>query len=103
MESEKEIWIEKALNSLDGIHAAAPPASLHRAVMQRIQAEKYSLKTDRITALPVYRAAAAVLLILSINIFTCVSFSKNMSLKKNMESLAREYSITGSSDAFINL
>ena len=103
MESEKEKWIEKTLNSLDGIQPAIPIAGIHSRIMQRIQTEKFRIVPDTVRPAAIYRAAAPILFIMTINIFTCVIFQKTVNVKKGMESFAKEYSISDTNDSFINI
>jgi hypothetical protein len=103
MESKKEQWIEKALNSLDGIQPAIPAANLQGRIMQRIQAERFRIVPDTVHLATIYRAAAAILLIVAMNVFTCVLFQKNESEKKGLQSFAKEYSISATGDSFLNI
>jgi hypothetical protein len=103
MESEKDIWVEKTLNSLDGIQRAVPAAGFHSRVMQHIQAEKFRLIPDTVPTATIYRAAAAILLIVTMNVFTCVTFSKGVSEKKGLSSFAKEYSLSDTNDGFTNI
>ena len=103
MESEKDIWIKKALNSIDGIEPAIPPVNLHGRVMQRIQAERFRIVPDTVSSATIYRIAAGILLIVALNVLTCVVFSKSITEKKGLQSFAKEYSISSTSDGLLNM
>ena len=103
MESEKEKWIKKTLNSLDGIQPAIPAANMHSRIMQRLQAERFRIVPDAVRPATIYRAAAAILLIMALNIFTCIIFSKSMTEKKGLQSFATEYSISNTSENLLNI
>ena len=103
MEGEKDKWIEKALSSLDGIQQAVPSANMHGRIMQRLQAERFRSVPDSVRPATIYRAAAAILLIMALNIFTCAMFSKNVTEKKGLQSFAKEYSISGGSESLLNI
>jgi hypothetical protein len=103
MNSEKEIWVEKTLNSLDGIQRAVPAGNLHGRIMQRIQAEKFRIIPDTVPTATIYRAAAAILLIVAMNVVTCITFSKSVNEKKGLSNFAKEYSLTDANDSFINI
>jgi hypothetical protein len=99
----KQQWIDKALNSFDGIQPASAPAGMYGNIMQRLQADRLKLVPDTVTPAMFYRAAAAILLIVSMNVVTCVAFGKSVSHEKQLQSFAKEYSLTTSNDAFINI
>ena len=103
MEDEKDIWVEKTLNSINDIKQALPPADLHAKVMQRLQAERFRMIPETVGTATVYRVAAAVALVLAMNVFTCVTFSKHVSEKKGLQSFVKEYSINDSGDSFLNI
>ena len=103
MESEKDKWIEKALNSLDGIQPAIAPQNMHSRVMQRIQAERFRIVPETVNSATIYRIAAGILLIVALNVLSCVAFSKSMTEKKGLQNFAKEYSISGNSDSFLNI
>lgn len=103
MEREKEQWIDKAMNSLNDIQPAIEPANLHRNIMQRIQHERRRIITDVVQAKTIYRAAAAILIIITVNIFTCVSISKSVTKQKQLQSFAKQYSLSDTGDGFLNI
>jgi hypothetical protein len=103
MESEKDKWIEKALNSLDGIQPAIAPQNMHGRIMHRIQAERFRIVPETVNSATIYRIAAGILLIVALNVLTCAAFSKGMTEKKGLQSFAKEYSISGNSDSFLNI
>jgi hypothetical protein len=103
MESEKEIWIEKTLNSLDGIQRAAPSPGLQARIMQRIRDERFRIVPETVHPATIYRAAAAILLIVAMNVLTCIAFSKSVTEKKGLASFAKEYSLSDTNDSFTNI
>ena len=103
MESEKEIWIEKTLNSLDGIQCAIPHTSMQARIMQRIRDERFTIIPDTVHPATIYRAAAAILLIIAMNVFACIAFSKSVTETKGLTSFVKEYSLTETNDSFLNI
>jgi hypothetical protein len=103
MESDKEIWIEKTLNSLDGIQRAVPSTGMQARIMQRIRDERFRIIPDTVHQATIYRVAAAILLIVAMNVFTCITFSKSVTEKKGLTSFAKEYSLSDSNDSFTNI
>jgi hypothetical protein len=103
MERSKEQWIDKALNSLDGLQPAIAPAGMYGNMMQHLQADRLRIVPDAVSKATIYRAAAAILLIVTMNVFTCVVFGKNVSREKQLQSFAKEYSITDNSDGLLNI
>jgi hypothetical protein len=103
MESGKEIWVEKTLNSLDGIQRAVPSAGLQARIMQRIKEEGFRIIPETVHPATIYRAAAAILLIVAMNVFTCIAFSKSVTEKKGLSSFAKEYSLSEANDGLINI
>ena len=101
MEREKEQWINKALNSLEGMEPAVPAAGIHGRIMERIQAERLRIR-EVVSMTTITRAAAAVFLILAVNVFTCITFSKNITHQKQLQSFAKTYSLTDTDDSFLN-
>ena len=103
MEGEKDKWIEKALNSLEGIEPAIPAVNMHTRIMRHLQAERFRIVPDTVSTATVYRIAAGILLILALNVLACVAFSKGMTEKKGLQSFAREYSISDSNEGLLNI
>ncbi len=103
MESGKDIWVDKTLNSINNIKQATPPVGMQAKIMQRLQAERFRMIPDTVASSTVYRIAAAVALIVAMNVFTCVTFSKHVSEKKGLQSFVKEYSINDSGDSFLNI
>ena len=103
MEREKEQWIDRTLNSLDGIQPAIPPSNLQAGIMQRIQAERFRIIADAVQASTIYRIAAGILLIITINVFACVAVSKSVTKEKQLQSFAKQYSISDTGDSLLNL
>ena len=103
MEGEKDKWIERTLNSLEGIQPAVPSANMQGRIMQRIQTERFRIKPDSVRPVTIYRIAAAILLIMALNVFTCAMFSKSVTEKKGLQSFAKEYSISSGSESLLNI
>ena len=103
MERNKEQWIDKALNSLDGINPAVAPTDMYGNIMQRLRTERLRIVPDAASPAAIYRAAAAILIIVTMNVFTCVVFGKNVSHQKQLQSFAKQYSLTDSNDGLLNM
>jgi hypothetical protein len=100
---EKDKWVNETINSLEGLQPAVPPAALYAKTMQRIAAEKFNAMRDTVSLQTIYRIAAAIAVIISLNAYSCVVFSKSQQEKKTVEAFAREYSLTSSSGDLLNL
>jgi hypothetical protein len=95
MNHEKEKWVEEVLASADNIQRARPTAGFYERTLGRIRTEA-SISTDY-----VLRIAAGLLLLVALNVFACVSFSKyNRGGDQPLQAFAKEYSISSSSDIF---
>ena len=103
MERDNGQWIDKALNSLDGIKPADAPPGMYGNIMQRLQADRLHIVPDTVSSATIYRVAAAVLLIITMNVFTCVAFGKNISHEKQLQSFKKQYSISDTSDGLLNI
>jgi hypothetical protein len=102
MEREEQ-WIDKTLNSLEGIQPAAAPAGMYGNIMQRLQADRLKIVPDAVSRATIYRAAAAILLIVSMNVVTCIVFGKSVNHEKQLQSFAKQYSLADSNDGLINI
>ncbi len=100
---EKDKWVNEAMDSLEGIQPAAPPTALYAKTMRRIATEKFAAMHDTVSLQTVYRIAAAIAVIISLNAYSCVIFSKNQQEKKTVEAFAREYSLTSSGGDLLNM
>jgi hypothetical protein len=49
MERSKEQWIDKALNSLDGLQPAIAPAGMYGNMMQHLQADRLRIVPDAVS------------------------------------------------------
>lgn len=93
MNHEKDTWIEGVLLTADGIERAKAPADNYEKIRARITA------ASEIPTGYILRIAAAILLLVAINIFACISFSQT-SRNHNLQAFSQEYGITGSGDPF---
>ena len=84
----KEKWIEDRLSSLDGLKKAEANPYLYSKVMNRM--EKKDAKELRLNPSIVWSMAACVLVVLSINVFTLLHFSK-ATTEMNSNVVAQEY------------
>ena len=93
---EKEKWADEVLASVENIQRAKVSAGFYRQTMNRIKAEAV-ISTDY-----VLRIAAGLFLLITLNVFACISFSKNKSHanSEHLQAFAKEYSITPSSESF---
>ena len=103
MELQKEEWIESTLNSLNGISKAVPPTGFETRIMQRLKAERLRMIPDTVGTATIYRAAAAILLIMTLNVMSCVIFQKNVHEKTGMTSVAKEFAIADGNDPLTNI
>jgi hypothetical protein len=96
MSHEKEQWVEEVLAAADKIQRAKAPSHFYAQTMARIK-EEASVSRDYIL-----RITAGILLLVALNVFACVSFSKNSgaAVKHPLEAFASEYGIAGGGDSF---
>lgn len=96
MSLENEKWAEEVLTSLENIEQAKAPEGFYQRTLSRINAEAV------ISPGYVWRMAAGLLLLITLNVFTCVSFSKNKSHVKSeqLQAFAKEYSLSNDNDNF---
>jgi hypothetical protein len=86
----KENWINKTLESLDGVNRAESDPLLFDKVLQRIQHEKPVIISIR--SRMIWRVAALILVLISFNVFTLVYFAKvSGNSQINVESVGNEY------------
>jgi hypothetical protein len=100
---DKDKWIDGIISSLDGLQPAAPPLALHKKIMQQLDNEKLGAVGNVVSMQTVYRVAAAIAVIISINAYSCIVFSKNQEEKKTVEAFEREYSLTSSASDWTNI
>ena len=96
MSREKEIWTDEVLSSLDNIQRAKVSEGFYQKTKNRIKAEAV-ISTDY-----VLRIAAGLLLLITLNVFACISFSKNINHanSEQLQAFAKEYSLQNGSDSF---
>jgi len=96
MSLENEKWTEDVLSSVEGINRAKISAGFYQKTLNRLK-EEVAVSTDYIL-----RMAAGLLLLITLNVFTCVSFSKNKSHIKSeqLHAFAKEYSLSNDNDNF---
>jgi hypothetical protein len=86
----KENWINKTLESLDGVNRAEGDPILFDKAMQRIQHGNPT--TISIRSRMIWRVAALILVLISFNVFSLVYFSKTSGNSQiNVKSVANEY------------
>ena len=86
----KEQWINKTMESLDGASRAVMNPLIREKILQGIHAPRQ--ETDSVKFSLVCKIAAAVLLLISLNIFTLVYFNKASASKQDTtKSVAGEY------------
>lgn len=96
MKLGKEKWVETVLASAEGIQRARASAHFYDNTISRIK-EEATVSSDY-----VLRIAAGLMLVVALNVFACISFSKSKDSNQNacLMAFAKEYSINGSSDNF---
>lgn len=92
MNPEKEKWAEAVLASVDNIQRAKASAVFYQKTMDRIKAEAI------ISTGYVLRVAAGLFLLITLNVFACVSFSKENN--QSLQAFAKEYGISSTTDTF---
>lgn len=103
MESGQNKWVEQALNSLEGINTAVPPKGLPGRIMQRLQAERFRMLPATVSNTAIYRAAAAILLIVTINVFACINYNKISTERKGMQGIANSLLMQGNDEELVNM
>jgi len=100
MNPEKDMWINEALDSIEGIQPAQSENNFYDKVMQRIESGNRITASETISMANVYKIAAAILLIVTLNAFTCINFSKSKVEQQNLTAFAHEFSLTGNNYNF---
>jgi len=92
MNPEKEKWAEEVIASVDNIQRAKVSAAFYQKTMDRLKAEAI------ISTGYVLRIAAGLFLLITLNVFACVSFSKENN--QSLQAFAKEYGIFSTTDTF---
>jgi hypothetical protein len=103
MENDKENWVTESLNSIEGLQRAQSPDTIYRKVMERIQSERFRIVPDTVPMGTVYRAAAAIAMIVALNTFSCIMFSKSKNEQKQLQAFMKEYSLSINNDGILNM
>lgn len=84
MNTQKENWIDAALNSLDGKQPATPPADLYERIIDRKNTLSLK-KTLRVRMTPAQRwtVAASIALLLFVNVITCIKMKQQFAGRSN--------------------
>jgi hypothetical protein len=86
----KEEWINKAMESLDGINRAESDPVIFEKVLHRVQHQNPAVIS--MYSRKIWKAAALILLLISFNVFTLVYFGKTSGNSQNTaKSVANEY------------
>ncbi len=86
----KEKQIQETLESIDSISRAEVPFDLGNKILQRVQ--KQNGKISLIKTKMIWRAAACVVVLVGMNIFSLVHFSKSkVESLENSNPIATEY------------
>ena len=86
----KEEWINKTMESLEGMNRAESDPLLFDKVLQRIQ--NHQPKVFSIHKQMIWKAAALILILISMNVFTLIFFSRSgHHIENNVKSVADEY------------
>lgn len=95
MGSQKDIWADSVLQAAESIERAKAPDGFYTRTLSRIKSE-----TTYTTGV-VLKVAASVLLLVAINVSTCLSTDKSATQNQQaIESFANDYSLTGNSYNF---
>ena len=93
----KEQWTERVMESLDGAGRASMDQSVKEKILKGMQdagsvSHEPRVVTETITLSRVMKIAAVIMLLISLNVFTMVYFSKSSSGRANAaKSVASEY------------
>jgi hypothetical protein len=84
MNTQKENWIDAALNSLDGIQRATPPADLYERILDR-KNQSLPKRALRVSMTPTQRwlVAASIALLLFVNVLTCLKMKQEFAAHQN--------------------
>jgi hypothetical protein len=85
----KEDWINKTMESLDGINRAESDPLLFDKVLKRIQHD--NLAVISIRSRLVWRIAALILILITFNVFTLVYSKTSGNSQNTAKSVANEY------------
>ena len=85
----KEIWTNKAMQSLDGIGRVGLDTFQQEKILQNIQIPKPLNPTFRYTL--VWKFAAIILLLVSLNIISILHFSGSNTTQNPVKNVASEY------------
>lgn len=79
----KENWIDAALNSLDGIERATPPADLYARILERQNTPRQNALRVRMTPPQRWMVAASIALLLFVNVLTCLKMQQQFAGRAN--------------------
>lgn len=94
MKTEKEKWVYETTESLEGIQRAQVNEGLHRKIMEGVTSMKLN-RFEMVSPATVWRMAAGLFIIITLNVVTCIAFSKNRPHTENdsLWAFAREFSM----------
>ena len=97
MKSKKDVWIEEALGSLNGIERAKADSAIYQKIMSRVSEVRGI--SNIVPQSTVWRIAAALFVVVALNAFTCIMVSQTSQGTKNEElkAFASEYGISSNS------
>jgi len=91
MKQEKEAWIEETLNSIEGIQRTQTPENFYSRLMAKIKMKSSS--PIKISVRMFSGIAAALTLLVGLNIFSWVSYCRAVNSSTSLETLATEYGL----------
>ena len=96
MKPEKDIWVNGILKSVENIQRAKVSVGFYQKVIGRIR------DYETVSSGYVLRVAAALALLVALNVFACVTFSdyKTETGSMHLQAFAKEYNITSGTDNF---
>lgn len=96
---EQEKWVEKTLESLEGITRATAPEDLYEKAMRRAAFGR--ARIVRMPAMQVWSAAACALVLVVANLFMCLDFSHSGNKQASTkEMFVKEYFETNDAPQF---
>jgi hypothetical protein len=91
MKPEKTKWMEDTFNSIEAIQRASAPANFYSNLMTRVKMKSSS--SIRISVRLVSGVAAALALLVGMNIFSWVSYCRAVDSSTSLQMIATEYGL----------
>ena len=93
-DKNKDEWIDKTMNSLEGIQRTEPPPYLLNKIEQRLCDKVVSIGAGIVSWRVVSAAAALIILLVSANLFILTGQSRTNQTKTGMEKIVYYYGLS---------